>query len=163
MPIIAAQTKPAPTSVEPAHLCDSRFTTTSRQQLYGAGAPQFALASGPHVSAATPIPPSFPFSAIPIHYKLKVGAVDDPMEGEADRIAEQVMRLPEPSRTGSAQGVLRRKCACGSSGAQADECEECQKSQGTVQRAALQTGGPQVAPAAVHDIVHSPGQPLDAA
>src|SRR5438876_12361540 len=109
MPIIEAQMKPAPLSAEPAHLCESRFTSTSRQQqFYGAGSHQLALASGPDVSAATPLPSSFPFSAIPIHYKLKIGAVDDPMEGEADRIAEQVMRIPEPSRSGSAQGVLRR-------------------------------------------------------
>ena len=33
----------------------------------------------------------------PIQAKLEVGAVDDPLEREADRVAEQVMRMPEPA------------------------------------------------------------------
>lgn len=33
----------------------------------------------------------------PLQAKLKVGAVDDPLEREADRVAEQVMRISEPA------------------------------------------------------------------
>ena len=43
-----------------------------------------------------------------IQTKLKIGAVDDPLEKEADDMADQVMRMPETS-------VIQRKCA---------ECEE---------------------------------------
>ena len=35
----------------------------------------------------------------PIQAKLEVGAVDDPLEREADRVAEQVIRMPEPKVT----------------------------------------------------------------
>ena len=37
----------------------------------------------------------FTRSPLPIQAKLEVGAVDDPLEREADRVAEQVMRMPE--------------------------------------------------------------------
>ena len=44
---------------------------------------------GPAWHFARPLP-------LPIQAKLEVGAVDDPLEREADRIAEQVMRMPKP-------------------------------------------------------------------
>ena len=45
--------------------------------------------------------------------KLEVGAVDDPLEREADSVAQQVMRMPEPATSaGTSDGnVLQRKCA----------------------------------------------------
>jgi hypothetical protein len=48
-----------------------------------------------------------------IHRKLVIGEVDDPLEREADHLADQVMRMPEPELSVSA-GALRvsRKCAC---------------------------------------------------
>ena len=69
----------------------------------------------------------------PIQAKLEVGAVDDPLEREADRVAEQVMRMPEPSapvdstaRDSSARLErpttslrVQRKCSCGGS------CDKC--------------------------------------
>jgi hypothetical protein len=84
----------------------------------------------------------------PIQAKLKVGAVDDPLEHEADRIADQVVRMPAPT---SAPPQVSGKC---------DACEEeAEKPQ--------ERAGPQVtageAPAIVHEGLHSPGQPLDAA
>ena len=39
-----------------------------------------------------------------IQYKLSVGAVDDPMEAEADAMADKVMRMPE-------QNFIQRKCS----------------------------------------------------
>ena len=45
-------------------------------------------------SGATPPSPSAP--RFPIQAKLKIGAVDDPLEHEADRIAHHVMRMPVP-------------------------------------------------------------------
>ena len=44
-------------------------------------------------------PSQFPaprLSGPPIQAKLKVGAIDDPLEHEADRVADQVMRMPAP-------------------------------------------------------------------
>jgi flavin-binding protein dodecin len=42
-----------------------------------------------------------------IQTKLKVGAVDDPFEREADQVAEQVLQTPEPAR--STQSPLQRQ------------------------------------------------------
>lgn len=50
---------------------------------------------------------------------------------------------------------LRRKCACG--GASEGECDSCKKK---LQRRAT-AGGPDTAPAIVHKVLRSPGQPLD--
>ena len=45
--------------------------------------------AGQHAMKPSPLP-------FPIQAKLMVGAVNDPLEHEADRVAEQVMRMPEP-------------------------------------------------------------------
>ncbi len=52
----------------------------------------------------------------PIQPKLKIGQPNDKYEQEADRVAEQVMHMPEPS-------TLQRKCACGGT------CPKCQSKQ----------------------------------
>jgi len=56
-------------------------------------------------------------------------------------------------------GALQRKCACGGSGASRGECEGCKKKK--LQRSATGSG-PETAPSIVHDVLRSPGQPLDA-
>jgi len=140
----------------------------------------------------------------PIQAKLAVGAVDDPLEREADHVAEQVMRMPSPRvptipttpesssplQAGSLTGSdkpheidsgyptlsqspigVRRKCSCGGS------CEKCKaeekhREHGDVQRKPV----PQIsgigsspsstgmtAPPIVHEVLRSPGQPLDSA
>jgi hypothetical protein len=43
-----------------------------------------------------------------VQTKLRVGAPDDPFEQEADRVAEQVMRMPAPSPSAP---VVQRKCS----------------------------------------------------
>lgn len=57
-------------------------------------------------------------------------------------------------------GTLQRKCACGGSGSSGSGCEECKKKK--LQRSAVGTG-PAIAPPMVHDVLRSPGRPLDAA
>ena len=127
----------------------------------------------------------------PIQAKLEIGAVDDPLEREADRIAEQVMRMPDPSalssptasdmRPGHQGGyptlsesgpAIRRKCSCGGT---CDTCkaDKADEEQGKLQRkpalsrisrlgsSASRPGT--TAPAIVHEVLRSPGQPLDAA
>ena len=104
-----------------------------------------------------------------IQPKLIVGEVNDPLEHEADRVAEHVVRMPEPNPaanpvlSGAVPGV-QRACACGG------ECDECQKKQQGDEHAKVQlkTAGPGGAtltevPAIVQDVLISPGQPLDAA
>jgi hypothetical protein len=54
------------------------------------------------------VPSYFSAPRLPIQAKLKVGAVNDPLEYEADRLAGQVMRMPQPAVSiSSAQPKLR--------------------------------------------------------
>lgn len=101
----------------------------------------------------------YDFSRIPIHppapaviqTKLAINQPGDEYEQEADHVAEQVMRMPEPQ--------LQRKCACGGA------CADCQKeeSQHKLQMKSVSTAGPTQpeAPTAVHEVLRSLGQPLD--
>ena len=76
-----------------------------------------------------------------IQRKLSVGATNDPLEHEADRIAEQVMRMPENqtahSSSAPATVMLNRSASSG--------------------------GGGFAAPPVVHDVLNSPGRPLETA
>jgi hypothetical protein len=58
-----------------------------------------------------------------------------------------------------ARPVLQRKCACGNSADHEGPCESC-KQKAVQRKAAGATAG--TAPAIVHDVVRSPGRPLDA-
>ncbi len=60
-------------------------------------------------------------------------------------------------------GLLQRKCACGGTPGPTGECEECRKKR--LQRKASQPSTfnpqPSEAPPIVHEVLRSPGQPLD--
>jgi len=49
---------------------------------------------------------------LPIQRKPSIGAPDDAFEREADSVAEQVMRMAQPTPLSTAPLALRRKCAC---------------------------------------------------
>jgi hypothetical protein len=106
---------------------------------------------------------AYDFSLIPVHApapitiqpKLAVNTPGDIYEQEADHIAEQVMRMPEPK--------LQRACPCGGG------CPTCQTEQPSHKIQHLQTrhvgpsdAGQVAAPPIVHEVLASPGQPLDA-
>jgi hypothetical protein len=55
--------------------------------------------------------PGWSFASIPIQPKLEVGAPDDEYEREADRIAEHVMRMPEPEERMKDEGGRRNGAA----------------------------------------------------
>jgi hypothetical protein len=58
--------------------------------------------------------------------------------------------------------MLQRQCACGQHTVVGGECAECrQKREGTMQRASVNTTAANVVPQIVHDVLSSPGQPLD--
>jgi hypothetical protein len=67
---------------------------------------------------------------------------------------------------GASGPIIQRQCSCGGSGSSGGECEECKKD--AVQRKASGTSEPATAttaataPAIVHEVLRSPGQPLDA-
>ena len=96
--------------------------------------------------------------------KLTVSEPGDIYEQEADRLADQVMRMPAPALSGSlsshAGHGLQRACACG--GESAGECAECKdKREGGVQRAAEGAATTRYAPPVVHEALRSHGHPLD--
>jgi hypothetical protein len=86
-----------------------------------------------------------------IQTKLKIGEPGDKYEQEADRIADEVMRMPEPS-------VQRQM-----------ETQEEEEEEEMVQRKAIASPLSPVSqgedeseiPSIVHDVLRSPGQPLD--
>ncbi len=92
---------------------------------------------------------------VSLQTKLAVNTPGDIYEQEADRVSEQVMRAPGPQ--------LQRACACGGG------CHQCQTTQTAqaperVQTKRVQGGAPGqgAAPPVVHDVLASPGQPLEA-
>jgi hypothetical protein len=107
----------------------------------------------------------------PMQAKIEVGAVNDPLEREADQVAEKVMRMPDagafarPSAKGGDIPRVLRSCACGG------KCADCQKrrfagedpEQLQSKRINGSDGGPAQAPASVYGVLRSSGQPLDAA
>lgn len=95
-----------------------------------------------------------------IQSKLAIGSVSDPLEAEADRVAEHVMRMPDsapplPPPSAVPSGVLHR-CACGGT------CSACQE-EAALQRKDAGAKGAAEAPPVVHETLNSPGRPLDSA
>src|SRR5262245_44078336 len=65
--------------------------------------------------------------------------------------------------TPAPSGVLQRTCACGNHTIAGGECEACRnKREGTLQRAAVSSPPVGGVPPIVHEVLRSPGQPLDA-
>src|SRR5262245_36123699 len=60
-------------------------------------------------------------------------------------------------------GLLQRKCAACSNHAIGGECEECKKKTGLLQRRPANESSAGEIPTIVHEVLRSPGQPLDAA
>jgi hypothetical protein len=94
--------------------------------------------------------------ASPIRPKLVIGDVDDPLEHEADRMADHVMRMLgplAPTLTGG-DGAVRRKCAA------------CEEDNVRLRADPNQSpSGPRAgeAPALVHEVLASAGRPLEPA
>jgi hypothetical protein len=91
-----------------------------------------------------------------IQAKLRVGQPNDLYEQEAGRVSEHVMRMPEPR--------LQRTCACGGG------CPRCRTQQRGQEDVRLQTArvgsgelGQTAVPPIVHEVLRSPGRPLDPA
>lgn len=78
--------------------------------------------------------------------KLRIGQPNDIYEQEADRVAEQVMRMPDP--------VLQRKCA---------KCNKYEKKvlQAKKSQGQMPVNQGQDVFSTVQEVIRSPGQPLD--
>jgi hypothetical protein len=97
---------------------------------------------------------------LPLQFSLKVNTPGDEYEQEADRVAETIMRMPQPA-------VQRNTCACGKPLGPDGMCAECKKKQEQeLQRKATGDAGetPAYAEAVspmVHQVLQQPGRPLD--
>jgi Domain of unknown function (DUF4157) len=99
-------------------------------------------------------PSKLPGSGI-LQTKLEIGAVDDPLEREADAVADRVMRMPDPAPSISAAPPrIRRKCA---------DCEEEDEEKKVLMKPAGAAGSAGAVPPIVHQLLREPGRPLDAA
>jgi hypothetical protein len=76
-------------------------TVGKKQQAAGTTAVPAAL---PVVKPGNSMQEEIPLMFLPIQRKLSIGAVDDPLEQEADAMADKVMRMPE-------QPFVQRKCS----------------------------------------------------
>jgi hypothetical protein len=102
---------------------------------------------------------------IPLQRKLEVGSSDDPLEREADAVAEQVMRMPDPTAAAPPMmadipPVLQRKCSCVGSGGGSGRCGQCAR-EDELHRSAAAPGPAPLAPPIVHNVLQQPGAPLD--
>ncbi len=80
-------------------------------------------------------------------------------QSQVQASAAQTVRFT-PVRT----GLLQRACACGQHTLAGGECAECRKKrEATLQRAAVNTAPVNEVPPIVHEVLRSPGQPLDPA
>ncbi len=78
-------------------------------------------------------------------------------------LAAQTQLNTRPTTPPMASGVLQRQCACGQHTSAGGECKACkQKRGGTLQRAAISPSPVHDVPPIVHEVLRSPGQPLDA-
>ena len=74
----------------------------------------------------------------------------------------QVKATLAPSLTPIQGGLLQRKCACGGTSGLDRQCVECRKKQRlSPQRRSASQAEPSTVPPIVHDVLRSPGQPLD--
>ena len=77
-------------------------------------------------------------------------------------IALTSSKLTSPAFSPVVGGILHRKCACGQHTTAGGKCEECKKkSELTLQRPSAGGAEPATVPPIVHEVLRSPGQPLD--
>jgi hypothetical protein len=131
--------------------------------------PPVAVPASP-LHAASPIGRGQDLSRVPvrndppirIQAKLMVGQTDDPAEQEADRIADQVMRMPEP------QAQREKRLGPSLTSATAPSLVPAKSNAATFAPIQAKSLGASEnvgfeAPPIVHEALRSPGQPLDAA
>jgi len=101
-----------------------------------------------------------------IQAKLTIGKANDPFEQEADRVAEQVMRMPAEADAAnlnaSGNQSVQRKCSCGKTPGQGCGCDK-RKKQLSLKRYNASSHSPAEAPQSVDEVLNSSGQPLDSA
>ena len=131
--------------------------------------PIFPRGQAEHQQQQLPLT-ALPFRAV-IQPKLEIGAVNDPLEAEADRVAEQVMRTPDPVlRAKPGEGkVVRRRCAACEENVSGQRCAACEaeekKQEPPIKLSRKDSHGSAAldgtaASSIVQEVLRSPGQPL---
>jgi hypothetical protein len=100
-----------------------------------------------------------------VQAKLTVNQPGDMYEQEADRVAEAVMRMPDPGTPAPTMSSPpgRQRCTCGKSVGGGGQCEECQAKAMNLHRVSSGSSHADTAPPIVQEVLRSPGHPLDAA
>lgn len=155
--------------VQPAHVTMAESVASSRK-FHGAAREIRALqkphceASGAAIADAsrTPVSWSWHFGALPIQAKLAVGNPDDPLEAEADDAADRVMRMSRQPADPLAP-VTRLELSNAPEPPIQRACTACGDREKVLRKLDDTASGGSVAPALVHDVLRSPGQPLDPA
>jgi hypothetical protein len=88
-------------------------------------------------------------------------------KGCDDRVNAQIHTQVTPAEKSSSvapsrRRLVQRKCACGATPGLNGECAECDRKRLTLQRRPVDQADLSAAPPIVHDVLNSPGQPLDA-
>lgn len=68
----------------------------------------------------------------------------------------------EPPANTAPSALMQRKCVCGNNAGLDGECEECRNKKLGMQRRAASSVTPGAVPPIVHEVLQSPGKPLDA-
>ncbi len=79
------------------------------------------------------------------------------------RLPTQVKTISAPSFTPVQISLLQRQCACGQHTVSGGDCAECRQKRLNFQRRSTTQAKPANVPAIVHDVLRSPGRPLDPA
>ena len=97
--------------------------------------------------------------------RLTINQPGDRYEQEADRVADTVMRMPNP-QVASTLNITPlgrhpvQRCSCGGSSS-GGQCEACQAKEQAMQRKGTGATSVQTAPAIVDQVLRSPGHALD--
>ena len=73
----------------------------------------------------------------------------------------QTKPAPKPPLAPASSNLLQRKCACGGTPGPSGECADCRRKRLSLQRRAIRQEEPSSVPPIVHEVLRSPGQPLD--
>jgi len=128
--------------------------------------PQPAASPTVRVPAREPKPQPLGNQALlrKLQAKLTIGAVDDPLEHEADAAAEQVMRAPDPEEpeVTAAPPHITRKCeACEAEEKVQAKCDTCEGEATLQAKREDDHDSSEEAPVAVDQALKQPGRPLD--
>ena len=156
------------------------FSDAAAESVTGYSQPMFAIGST-SISPASKMVLSCAQAAAPfgdrtaeqgaVQLKLAIGRTDDPLEHEADRVAEHVMRTlgPVQRATPGEANIVRRRCVGCEEDASGQACAECEaeenKHESAIKLSRKESDGAAAsdgiaAPPIVHDVLRSPGQPL---